>query len=596
MGAHALTWKPEDVSAAIDEFPAQAADALAAIQFGLVAALTVDVLRVAAAKDGRTVTALWVDQLERMDKLDAFAEAMRAQGAPLRSPVQDLSAEVADRVDPKRLRAFTPSAMAFRCRIFKNGAFAGSGCLVGPSLALTAWHVVAVNPPGQAQDPAPDIKIRLSDGRFLDAAMPARFASICGDREFGGHAPLADADVAGRNDVALLGLQSPAAAHLGYARLPASAPVAERGTTLVLVDYPDGDDRGFGVGRTSKIRNVTARVRHDVTTAEGSSGGPCFDAELQFLGIHQGRLGEDRRLVPLGLFLGDLVPLVDADVAPRELWSLDETERGALVIGRDALLEAIAAAGAPVTRVGGVRIKRRDLAAGSTGLAFSHDILAQLLTRRGPQHMLVRVAFDAPVPDLAVDVRRRVAAAGLKVPAAADEPGVTEGQAAPEGAAKDRSAVLAGAINAAAALADRIVWFFFDNPSVGISEPARLFLEGFVAASLPQPRLRVVIAGYETIPLAGQEFASPSAAAGDGPPGFLVEYLGGFRQTDLTDFLARASRTLRGDSDPAANDTIAARVLLGHTAFNGEYPQADLPAVIEAMRPDLTLFRQDGGG
>jgi hypothetical protein len=173
---------------------------------------------------------------------------------------------------------------------------------------------------------------------------------------------------------------------------------------------------------------------------------------------------------------------------------------------------------------------------------------------------------------------------------------VTEGQAAPEGAAKDRSAVLAGAINAAAALADRIVWFFFDNPSVGISEPARLFLEGFVAASLPQPRLRVVIAGYETIPLAGQEFASPSAAAGEGPPGFLVEYLGGFRQTDLTDFLARASRTLKGDSDPAANDAIAARVLLGHTAFNGDYPQADLPAIIDALRPDLAVFRHEGGG
>ena len=185
VGAHALTWKPEDVSAAIDEFPAQAADALAAIQFGLLTPLTVDVLKVAAAKDGRTVTALWVDQLERMDKLDAFAEAMRAQGAPLKSPVQDLPPEVADRIDPERLHAFTPSAMAFRCRIFKNGAFAGSGCLVGPSLALTAWHVVAVNPPGQVQDPAPEIKIRLSDGRFLDAAMPPRFASVCGDREFG---------------------------------------------------------------------------------------------------------------------------------------------------------------------------------------------------------------------------------------------------------------------------------------------------------------------------------------------------------------------------------------------------------------------------
>ena len=75
---------------------------------------------------------------------------------------------------------------------------------------------------------------------------PPRFASVCGDREFGGHAPLADADVAGRNDVALLGLQSPAATHLGYARLPATSPAAEQRTAMVLVDYPDGDDHGFG--------------------------------------------------------------------------------------------------------------------------------------------------------------------------------------------------------------------------------------------------------------------------------------------------------------------------------------------------------------
>ena len=67
--------------------------------------------------------------------------------------------------------------MAFRCRIFKNGTFAGSGCLVGPSLALTAWHVVAVSPPGQAQEPAPEIKVRLSDGRFLKVGLSLQLST-----------------------------------------------------------------------------------------------------------------------------------------------------------------------------------------------------------------------------------------------------------------------------------------------------------------------------------------------------------------------------------------------------------------------------------
>ncbi len=101
----------------------------------------------------------------------------------------------------------------------KDEAFAGSGVLVGPSLVLTSWHVIAKGSPGQPQEPAPKLEVVLADDQRFDAKVPAVFQSECGDAEYVGHSPLHDADVANRHDVALLELVQPAAAHLGHISL-----------------------------------------------------------------------------------------------------------------------------------------------------------------------------------------------------------------------------------------------------------------------------------------------------------------------------------------------------------------------------------------
>src|SRR5262249_58401557 len=120
--------------------------------------------------------------------------------------------------------------------------------------------------------------------------------------------------------------------------------------------------------------------------------------------------------------------------------------------------------------------------------------LGHVLNRRGVRHRLVRLLFEEFVGDAVGDIRERVRKAGLPLP----EPPAARGAAAPEGAARDRAALLAAAIDAAAAAADRTVWFFLDNPSVTVSEDLRLTLDGFVNAVLAQPRLRLVITGFET--------------------------------------------------------------------------------------------------
>nr|WP_281371619.1 trypsin-like peptidase domain-containing protein [Petropleomorpha daqingensis] len=464
--------------------------------------------------------------------------------------------------------------------------------MIGPSLVLTAWHVVAVGAPGGPQEPAPRIRVVLSDSSEQDVEVPPRFASLCGDEEWTGSAPRADAEVEGRNDVAVLVMRRPAAAHLGHAGLPATAERTASRSVVVLVHYPEGQDRGFGTGRLSKIRNVTARWRHDITTAAGSSGGPCFDRELEMAGLHQGKWQGGGRLVPIGRFLSDLEPLVADDVAPTTLWSLDGSD-AALVIGRDLFFQAVAAAG-PDSRVRGLRIKRNDPAGPTTGLAFSAEMLGRVLQRRGPEHTVVRVGFDRLVADLVDDVRERVIAAGLPLPEIAPAPAVAPGAAPPEAAARDRAALLAVAVDAAAAQAGRTVWFFFDNPSVALSEAARLALDGFVAAALRRPRLRLVVAGFETVALPGQEFPAPPAA-GAGPPGLVVEFLGGFRRSDVVDVLTRAAEDLLGaPANPPVVEAFADVALQGLASFNGLYAAEDLPTVAERVRPALDTWREDG--
>jgi hypothetical protein len=580
---------------AIRTHPAEAAESLAAVQLGLGAEtrLTAASIELSAAMLHRDAAELWLQLLVDDGLVTAFVSALQARGVAIDA---DALADPDGEIPFEELEAFLPRARAFRCRVLKNGQVAGSGVLVGPSLVLTSWHVIAVKAPGRPQQPAPKLAVVLSDNSKQPAKVPAQYASECGDSEYERVAPRRDADVVDRDDVALLAMERPAAAHLAYAPLGAQAPVPRSRSRVVLIHFPEGQDRGVNFGFTKKIRNVEARWRHDVPTQSGSSGGACFNKELKLLGIHQGEFDDTARFVPLGRFVEHVFAFVKEDVAPTTLWSLDSTVTGSLVVGRGLFFAAISSAGEAGSRVRGVRIKRRQLEAGSVGLAFSYDILEQLLPRRGPAHRLVRVTQDEIVPDLVAEIRRRCRLSGMTLPEPEREPGVADGQAPPETTAKDRAAVLATAVEAIAAAEDLTVWFFFDDATVLLSDSARLALEGFIDAALVQPHLRLVIAGFETLPLPGLEFATASPPEGDRSPGLVVEFVGGFRRADILDLLTLASRDLTGDVNLAAINQAADRALVGLADFNGLYADGDLATVSERLRPDLELLRHQGGG
>lgn len=580
---------------AIRTHAVEAADALAAIQTGLGddKPLTADSIGAAADLLIRDQAELWFDELTDRGLVSAFVSALQARGLTIDDEALD-DPDGAISID--ELAGFLPRAKAFRCRVLKNGRVAGSGVLVGPSLVLTAWHVIAVNAPGQPQEPTPELSILLADDSRQLAQVPARFESKCGDKEYKRIAPKKDADVVDRDDIALLAMAQPAAKHLAYVSLATPAPAPRSRSRVVLVHFPEGHDRGIEFGFARKIRNVTARWRYDVPTAGGSSGGACFNKELQLLGIHQGAFDDTARFVPLDRFVDRVLGFVKVDTAPTSLWSLDGTTAGPLVVGRSLFFDAISKTGEASSRGRGVRIKRRAINAGSSGLAFSHDILEQLLSRRGSNHRLVRVTQDEIVPDLVADIRRRTRLKGLAVRDLPDAPGVAPGSAPPETTAKDRAAILAVDLEALAAADDSIIWFFFDNPTITLSESSRLAFEGFVDAALVQPHLRLVIAGFETLPLPGQEFAVALPPEGDRSPGLVVEFIGGFRRSDVVDLLTDASRDLtHTDANIGVIENTADLAMLNLPNFNGVYADELLPTVSERLRPHLELFRAAGG-
>lgn len=600
-------WTDRQLAEVVRDAPATVDEALRVIQHDGTSPVDLRSVTATARFLGVDHATYLVDQLIERALRDRFEHALLARG--LAPPTQQVTADdlvveddtvTGERLDFDGLDGFTARARAFRCRVKVGNTITGSGCLVGPSLVLTAWHVVQPPNQGGAKPAESRVSVVLSDGIAHEAVMPPSWGSECGAREWE-RAPRADDEVTDRHDVALLALRSPAARYLGFAPLPADPPETASGSTVFVLDFPNGEDKGLGHGTAGKFRNLTARLYHSAGTGPGSSGGACFDARFELLGLHQGTASVVRhgqkvdggRFVPVRLFLDDVGKRVAENIAPSTIWRLDGRS-DKLVIGRDLFVRAVAAAGKPDSRVRGIRVKRRRPAEGDErGLGYSQHILSELLMRRGDANVVVSVPLDESLADLVDDIAWRVEAAGVHLaPQAAPGP---DGPAAAEGAAHLRAERLVRAVDQAAAAAGRTVWFYVDQPSVDLTETARLQLEAFVAECLRTARIRLVVAGLEMVQLAGLEFSSPEAADPHGPVGLVVEYVGGFTREDVLDCVAAAALELTGDVDPDEIGVVVSVALAQGTPFNGEYPERDLAGVLVVLQNFLLDLARRAG-
>jgi trypsin-like peptidase len=579
-----------DVAEAIARYVQEAAAALRVMQAGKPRPLTLDGFAAMADPPARTTEDMLADELEQRGLLDAFVTAMAAQGAFVASE------------DPAPTQTnFSEDVIArgrgFRARVLVGGEFRGSGCLIGPSLVLTAWHVIVTEWPDAPDAPAfPRIEVELSDHTKRRAWPKPIFFSPCTRLEFDEQLPNEDSLFSGFADIALLKLERPDGMRLGYAKLPSKVVPPVSRSAIVLFHFPNGADNFYGFGKIAKFRGITARWKHDVSAAPGSSGGPCFNTRFDLTGVHQGRWTPHRRLVPANVFVDKIRPFVEQDIAPPVVWSLDGTSNGRLVIGRDVFFEAVAAATRPASRVRGVRVKRLDPGQGTTGLAFSLEMLTLTLARNPGTHRTLRINFETLPIDLLDEIRRRARALQLDVPPAEPEiPDVRQDETTAEATANERASALAAELNGVAERGQQLIWLLFDNPPGGLTDAVRFGFEAFLAAALRQPRLRLLLTGFETVPTPGEEFSNASFADREGAPGLVVEYFGRFTAGDVEQLLSRACRDLGVTVTPAEIALRGSQILQGVSAMNMQYSASDLETVVRRAASHLDDFQTMAG-
>lgn len=572
-------WEPADVEAAIANHPDVAAATLKAV--GLEANIAAPEMAVfqSLATAKVTAEAMLVAWLTEQEMLETFVHALVSRGVTVDQTPLNLEA---GNIPYEALTKFAGAATAFRCRIRRDGEVVGSGVLVGPNTVLTAWHVIR---PADPADP-PEIEVLLSDDKIVAARPPVAYESQCSKRELANHFPSSDDEVANLHDVAVLRLAKPAGALLGAAKLPEKPAAYTTNGTILLVHYPRGKDLGVGVGTLGKIRKLNARWSHTIPTDGGSSGGACFDGSLTLLGIHQGKDARARgRLVPAAAFYDKLREIVANDQAPLRMWSLDGTPDGEFVIGRQALFEAFAAVRRS-PRVRGIRIKRANAAGDLGGLAFSYRILEKLIARRTDLR-LIRVSFEVLVDDVANEIARRASEAGLTLGTILAAAGVADGQSAPEAVGADRGRRVAALIDGKAAELGVEAWIYIDHPAIAFGDYARSTLEAFIDASLRLDRIRLVIAGFEAVPLPGQDFYQAPDPAEDGERGLINEMLAGFRPSDVRLFLEDAAAGAGKTVSRERLDELVEEALDSLTNVNGIYEPWVATDVVSRLREPI---------
>ena len=96
-----------------------------------------------------------------------------------------------------------------------------------------------------------------------------------------------------------------AAPKRAWVSVPPAVPALAGGNVLFLLQHPLGEPLQLTVGSVSQFNDAGTRVRYDANSKKGSSGSPCFDADLQLVALHNGRDPNDppkwNQAIPFGL-------------------------------------------------------------------------------------------------------------------------------------------------------------------------------------------------------------------------------------------------------------------------------------------------------
>lgn len=579
------------------------------------APVNLDALRV-LAEDGEDLADVLIQVIESggiSESLEAFlnargielvkktdAETWDQNLAPLPGVV--IAEPVPNDFPFEKVGRFALRASAFRCRIEVDGTNEGSGAFVSKRLVLTAAHVIdkviaarkEAEATGQNDIDLPKVTVKASDGRRFEARCV--WYSPVHDNERNGDFP-PQASASEHKDVALLRVGLPLGLSYGYCELPDPAVDWVGSRLMTLVHYPEGTVRGLTKGRVQRNGPDDIRLQHDVNTAGGSSGGLAFDWELKFIGIHQGRWNDFRKLVPHTVFAAapGFVDAIKRDKPRRYLWSLEDDIEGQLIIGRQQFFAGLAQmVEAPNSMLRGIWVRRLDTTQ-TTGLSFSFEMLNAFLTNRIRPSDTERkhLCFQIPTDLEELDLISTLAGQVLGTRAAQAAAGVRAGETSDVAEERDRALRLAQDLQRRAVQEEATYWLFFETPPDGkLSDAARTQFEHLAEWLVTHKNLRIILAGFEQYALAPLKFQRPEESDTARRPGLLVDPLGNFTETDVKVTLEAMLADLAQEDNvnPVIMQDLVAQVVKNMPEVqSGVFPFTELGRAVTRIRNTVKL-------
>ncbi len=195
----------------------------------------------------------------------------------------------------------------------------GSGCLIGPDLVLTNWHV---------KDGIDDAGAALIRFDYATDGAKETVGRTCGlaARDWVVDESMPSPRELGRDE----GPEEPSADLLDFALLRLNESVGldvanseQRGwvtefsseyslmTKLLVLQHPQGRPMQLSMGQVTRVNDNGTRIYYSASTEPGSSGGPCFDQQMRLIAVHHaGPRDEDNRGVPIDLILNAAQPVL----------------------------------------------------------------------------------------------------------------------------------------------------------------------------------------------------------------------------------------------------------------------------------------------